>query len=76
MISALISGAIIGWLAGHIMDTRRGGWIRNILVGVIGSSLGPFLFGLLGFTAHGLIAELVVSVTGACVFIWLIGRLF
>ena len=58
------------------MDTRRGGWIRNILVGVIGSSLGTFLFGLLGFTAHGLIAELVVSVTGACVFIWLIGRLF
>ena len=76
MISALISGAIIGWLAGRIMDTRRGGWIRNILVGVIGSSLGTFLFGLLGFTAHGLIAELVVSVTGACVFIWLIGRLF
>jgi len=76
MISALITGAIVGWLAGRIMDTRKSGWIRNILVGIIGSSLGTFLFGLLGFTAHGLIAELIVSVVGACVFIWLIGRLF
>lgn len=76
MISALITGAIVGWLAGRIMDTHKSGWIRNILVGIIGSSLGSFLFGLLGFTAHGLIAELIVSVVGACVFIWLIGRLF
>lgn len=76
MISALLTGAIVGWLAGNIMETGKGGWIRNILVGVIGSSLGSFLFGLLGFTAHGLIAELIVSVVGACVFIWLIGRLF
>ena len=76
MISALLTGAIIGWLAGNIMETGKGGWIRNILVGVIGSSLGSFLFGLLGFTAHGLIAELIVSVVGACIFIWLIGRLF
>ncbi len=76
MISALLTGAIIGWLAGHIMDTRKDGWIRNILVGIIGSALGSFLFGLLGFSAHGLIAELIVSVTGACVFIWLVGRLF
>lgn len=76
MISALITGAIVGWLAGRIMDTRKGGWIRNILIGVLGSALGSFLFGLLGFSAHGLIAELIVSVTGACVFIWLIGRVF
>ena len=76
MISALITGAIVGWLAGRIRDTRKSGWIRNSLVGIIGSSLGAFLFGLLGFTAHGLIAELIVSVVGACVFIWLIGRLF
>ena len=76
MISALLTGALIGWLAGNIMETRKGGWTRNILVGIIGSSLGSFLFGLIGFTAHGLIAELIVSVVGACTMIWLLRKIF
>ncbi|MBR4875150.1 MAG: GlsB/YeaQ/YmgE family stress response membrane protein [Clostridia bacterium] len=76
MLSALLTGALIGWLAGNIMDTRKSGLIRNILVGSIGSSLGSFLFGLVGFTAYGMLAELIVSVTGACVLIWLMRKLF
>ena len=54
----------------------RGGLLRNIVVGILGSALGTFLFGMLGFSAHGLIADLIVSVTGACLFIWLMDRLF
>ena len=76
MLSALLTGALIGWLAGNIMDTRKSGLIRNILVGSIGSSLGSFLFGLVGFTAYGVLAELIVSVSGACIFIWLMRKLF
>lgn len=75
MISALITGAIIGWIAGKIMGLR-GGLLRNIVVGILGSALGTFLFGMLGFSAHGPIADLIVSVTGACLFIWLMDRLF
>ena len=75
MISALITGAIIGWIAGNIMGLR-GGLLRNIVVGILGSALGTFLFGMLGFSAHGLVADLIVSVTGACLFIWLMDRLF
>ena len=75
MISALITGAIIGWIAGNIMGLR-GGLLRNIVVGILGSALGTFLFGMLGFSAHGLSADLIVSVTGACLFIWLMDRLF
>ena len=76
MISAMITGAIIGWLAGNIMETCKGGLIRNILIGCIGSSLGSFLFGMVGFTAHGMLAELIVSVVGACTLIWLLRKLF
>ena len=76
MISAMITGAIIGWLAGNIMETLKGGLIRNILIGCIGSSLGSFLFGMVGFTAHGMLAELIVSVVGACTLIWLLRKLF
>ena len=76
MISAMITGAIIGWLAGNIMETHKGGLICNILIGCIGSSLGSFLFGMVGFTAHGMLAELIVSVVGACTLIWLLRKLF
>ena len=76
MLSALLTGALIGWLAGNIMDTRKSGLIRNILIGSIGSSLGAFLFNLVGFTAYGMLAELIVSVSGACIFIWLMRKLF
>ena len=75
MLSALIAGAIIGWIAGNIMGLK-GGLLRNIVIGTLGSALGTFLFGILGFSAHGLLADLIVSVTGACLFIWLMDRLF
>ena len=44
---------------------------KKLLVNSIG-----VLFGLLGFYAFGWLANLVVSVVGACVFIWLGRKLF
>ena len=70
MIGAIIMGAIVGWIAGKLMNTD-GGLLRNIIVGVIGSFVGSFAFGLIGFSAHGFIANLIVGTVGACLFIWL-----
>ena len=39
-----------------------------MVIGMAGASLGHFLFGLVGFTAHGL-AGFLVEVTGACLVI-------
>ena len=75
MIAALIMGALVGWIAGKVMHSG-GGLLHNIAVGVIGSFVGSFVFGLLGFAAYGIFATLVVSVTGACLFIWLGRKLF
>lgn len=75
LIGSLVTGAIIGWIASNIMNSESS-LLRNIVVGIVGSFVGSFLFGLLGFYAFGWFANLVVSVIGACVFIWLGRKLF
>ena len=75
MIGAIIMGAIVGWIASKLMKTE-GGLLRNIIVGIIGSFLGSLVFGFFGFRAFGFIADLIVGVAGACLFIWLSRKLF
>lgn len=75
LLSALVMGALVGWIAGRLMDAR-GGLLHNIVVGIAGSFVGSFVFGLLGFYAYGFLANLVVSVVGACLFIWIGRKLF
>ena len=75
MIGAIIMGALVGWIAGKLMN-QKGGLLRNIVVGVIGSFVGSLVFGLVGFSAHGLFANLVVGIVGACLFIWLGRKIF
>ena len=72
MIGAIIMGALVGWIAGKLMN-MEGGLLRNIVVGVIGSFVGSLVFGLVGFSAHSL---LLVGIVGACIFIWLGRKLF
>lgn len=67
MIGAIIIGAIIGCIAGKIMHSHHG-LIINIIVGIVGSSVGHFLFGIIGFHASGL-AGIIVDIIGACVVI-------
>ena len=63
ILSTLLVGAVAGWLASKIMG-GGGSLVRNIAVGVIGSCVGGLLFGLLGFSAHSLFANIIVSVVG------------
>lgn len=75
LLGTLISGAIVGWIAGQIMGTKSS-LLRNIVVGIIGSFVGSFLSGILGIWAYGWLASTIVSVIGACIFLWLGQRLF
>ncbi len=68
----LLIGIVAGWLAGQMMKGRGFGLWGNLIVGVIGSLLGSFLFGLIGLAAYGLVARLVVAVVGAVVLLYLI----
>ena len=70
MIGAIIMGGICGWVAGQLMHVE-GGLLKNILLGIVGSFVGSLAFGLIGFSAHGFIADLIVGVAGAGLFIWM-----
>ena len=75
LLGTLITGALVGWIAGRLMDAE-GGLIRNIIIGVVGSAVGSTVFGLFGFYAYGWFANLIVDVAGACLFIWIGRKLF
>jgi uncharacterized membrane protein YeaQ/YmgE (transglycosylase-associated protein family) len=63
---SMVVGGVIGWIAGMIMKTdSQTGVLANIVVGIVGSSFGTWLFGVLGFTASGSIAQWIVAIGGA-----------
>ncbi|TGN20366.1 GlsB/YeaQ/YmgE family stress response membrane protein [Leptospira idonii] len=69
----LLIGLAGGWLAGRILRGRGYGLVANLVIGVIGSFLGGFLFRLIGFNTYGLIAELIVAVVGSILLIFVAG---
>lgn len=72
-IVSLIIGGIVGWLASMVMKTNaQMGVIANVIVGIVGSSLGFWLAGLMGLAAYGAIAQWAVAVAGAAVLIFLL----
>lgn len=72
-IITIIVGAIVGWLASIIMKTNaQMGAIANIIVGIVGSTLGFWVAGLLGLSASGPILGWVVAVIGASLLIFIL----
>ncbi|MDO9629825.1 MAG: GlsB/YeaQ/YmgE family stress response membrane protein [Acholeplasmataceae bacterium] len=71
----LLFGALVGWLASIVMQKNHNmGLIANIIVGLVGSALGMWLMGVLGFgTVDSFsFAGLLVSVGGAAILIAII----
>ena len=76
----LAIGAIAGWLAGIIMNSR-GSLLRNIILGIVGGFVGGFLFNLLGISISLSIGPIslgtiIVSAIGACIVIAIVNILF
>ena len=44
---SLFIGALVGWIAGKIMDSK-GGLLRNMVLGIVGGMLGGWLGSLIG----------------------------
>ncbi len=75
-IISLIIGGIVGWLASIVMKTNaQMGMIANVLVGIVGSSIGFWLAGKLGIAANGGIMGFVVAIAGAVVLIFILRAL-
>jgi uncharacterized membrane protein YeaQ/YmgE (transglycosylase-associated protein family) len=71
----LLIGLIAGWLAGKLTKGSGFGAIGNIVLGVLGSFVGGFVFRLAGLHAGGTIGSIVIATAGAAILIYVV-RLF
>ncbi|MDX1440392.1 MAG: GlsB/YeaQ/YmgE family stress response membrane protein [Rubricoccaceae bacterium] len=71
-IAWIILGAIAGFIAEKVTNNNMG-LLMNIVVGLIGSVLGGWLFGMLNITAGGFVGSLVVATIGAILLLLIVG---
>ncbi len=70
----LLIGATAGWIAGWIMEGGAFGLLGNVIVGVIGSVLGKFLAGKVGFGVDaGIFTSLLIATGGAVILLFFVG---
>ena len=75
LILEIAIGILAGFLAGQIMRGKGYGIVIDLLLGLIGSVVGGFVFGLLGLHGYGLVGQLVTATVGAVMLIWVVRRL-
>jgi uncharacterized membrane protein YeaQ/YmgE (transglycosylase-associated protein family) len=71
----LLIGLVAGWLAGKLTKGSGFGAMGNIVLGVLGSFVGGFVFRQIGITAGGTLGSLIVATVGAAILIYVV-RLF
>ena len=75
IIVTILLGALIGWLAGKIMNFNGGFWL-NCVLGIVGSFVGMFLASLIGISAKSVsVGGILISVIGACLVVWVVRKL-
>ena len=67
-------GILAGFLAGKIMQGKGYGILIDLVLGMVGSVVGGFVFSLLGLYASSFIGTLVVATAGAVILIYLVRR--
>ena len=78
IIAWIILGSLSGWIASIIMKKNTSmGVIANIVTGIIGSFVGGVVFNFIGAEkVTGLnLYSILVSVVGACILLWIIGKI-
>jgi uncharacterized membrane protein YeaQ/YmgE (transglycosylase-associated protein family) len=68
----LVIGIVAGFLAGKIMKGAGFGLVGDLIVGVIGSFIGVWVFGLLGISSGGILGLLIAAVVGALLLLYII----
>jgi uncharacterized membrane protein YeaQ/YmgE (transglycosylase-associated protein family) len=69
----ILIGILAGFLAGKLMRGKGFGLIVDLLLGIVGSFVGRWVFGKLGIaTSGGFIGQLLVSLVGALILLFLV----
>jgi len=69
IIAWLLLGLIAGWLAGKLARGRGFGCITDIVLGVIGSFIGGWVFTKLGIFGGGFLFSLAAATLGAVILV-------
>ena len=69
IIAWLLLGLIAGWLAGKLARGRGFGCITDIILGLIGSFIGGWLFTKLGIFGGGFLFSLAAATLGAVILV-------
>lgn len=75
MLIGIITGLLAGFIAGKLTRGSGFGFLINLIVGVVGGFLGSLVFGLLGFSASNWLGELIVSIVGALILLWVVSKI-
>jgi uncharacterized membrane protein YeaQ/YmgE (transglycosylase-associated protein family) len=75
LIGWIIVGLLAGWIAGHLTRGRGFGCVVDIILGLIGSVIGGWIFTKLGIALWGFWGSLLGATVGAIVLV-AIARLF
>jgi uncharacterized membrane protein YeaQ/YmgE (transglycosylase-associated protein family) len=69
IIAWLLLGLIAGWLAGKLARGRGFGCVTDIILGLIGSFIGGWIFTRLGIFGGGFLFSLAAATLGAVVLV-------
>jgi uncharacterized membrane protein YeaQ/YmgE (transglycosylase-associated protein family) len=74
LLVAIVIGAIAGWLAGQIMKGSGYGLIGDIIVGIVGSFIGTWLWGVLHLPLIGgfWISNIITATVGAVILLFVL----
>ena len=69
IVSWLLLGLVAGWLAGKLARGRGFGCVTDIILGLIGSYLGGWIFVKLGIFGGGFLYSLAAATLGAVILV-------
>jgi hypothetical protein len=75
MIGSIIIGILAGYIASKIQKGEGSGCLINLFLGVLGGVIGNFLFSLAGFSINSIVGELISSIVGAVLILWIFSKL-
>jgi uncharacterized membrane protein YeaQ/YmgE (transglycosylase-associated protein family) len=67
--TSVLVGLIAGWLAGWVMKDGGYGLKGDMILGLVGSSLGSLIVGALGVPETGTVVLVIVAFVGAAIVI-------
>ncbi len=73
LLMVIVVGIVAGWLAGKIQKGRGFGLLGDLVIGVLGSVFGSWLFWQLGLYTYGFLGNVIVAVVGALVILYVFG---